>query len=213
VPYFSQTPYKLGPHEVKLQARPRLTPELRATLPAAWLFACQVAMATVMLKTAEGDKKRKREDYVDFAIAPFNLLRLAMMAFLAEHEATFDLLVQKRVANSRSMPVDDPTVSWPERLSPFERVATLTIPRQAFWPDTAYPPALKAATITMMELGENMSFNPWHALRDHKPLGEINQMRQRIYPAIAHLRRTLNQVDTSEPTAKEYDDLKNIVQL
>jgi Dyp-type peroxidase family len=213
VPYFSQTPYKLGGHDVKLQARPRLTPELRATLPAAWLFACKVALATVGLKMVEGDKKRKREEWFDVAVAPFNLLRLAMMAFLAEHEATFDLLVQKRVLGSRRTPVDDPTVSWPERLSPFERVATLTIPRQAFWPDTAYPPELKAATIRMMELGENMSFNPWHALRAHEPLGAINQMRRRIYPAIADLRRTLNQVETSEPTVQEYDDLKNIVQL
>jgi hypothetical protein len=71
---------------------------------------------------------------------------------------------------------------------------------------------LSRATIEMMELGENMSFNPWHALVEHEPLGAINQMRRRIYPAIATLRRQLNGVTPVEPDVAQYNRLKAIVQ-
>jgi hypothetical protein len=62
----------------------------------------------------------------------------------------------------------------------------------------------------MMELGENMSFNPWHAIEAHEPLGSINLMRRRIYPAIVSLRRGLNRVGTPDPAAA-YDRLKPII--
>jgi hypothetical protein len=91
-------------------------------------------------------------------------------------------------------------------------VATLTIPRQSFWPDAAHPPALKQATIEMMELGENMSFHPWHALAEHEPLGAINIMRRRIYPAIVQRRHGLNGVAPLEPDVTTYSRLKRIVQ-
>ena len=69
------------------------------------------------------------------------------------------------------------------------------------------------ATKKMMELGENMSFNPWHALPDHEPLGAINQMRRTVYPAIVTLRHELNGVkpDAVKP-ADDYEWLKQIVQ-
>jgi hypothetical protein len=36
----------------------------------------------------------------------------------------------------------------------------------------------------------NLSWNPWHALPDHQPLGGINRCRRQMYPASADLRHT-----------------------
>jgi len=56
-------------------------------------------------------------------------------------------------------------------------VATITIPRQNF--DTK-------PRDTACEL---LSYSPWHALPDHKPLGAVNRMRKVIYEAISAFRR------------------------
>src|SRR5262249_50199525 len=47
--YFSQTPYRLGHRIVKLQARPKLTRELRASLPAFWRFWLKAKAANALL--------------------------------------------------------------------------------------------------------------------------------------------------------------------
>ena len=36
---------------------------------------------------------------------------------------------------------------------------------------------------------EQLSFNPWHALADHRPLGDFNRARRSIYDAMAAFRR------------------------
>ena len=78
------------------------------------------------------------------------------------------------------MPIDDATVRWSERRSPFRRVAMLTIPRQVFWPAAGMPPAdLEGHQRHDGALGENMSFMPWHGLTAHEPLGDINDARRR----------------------------------
>jgi hypothetical protein len=212
VPYFSQTPYRLGDHVVKLQARPVLAGALEDSLPARWWFLGQALIANGKLALNPGRAQAPAaEEWCDRHLDSRYFLRHSMMAFLARHEASFDLLVQRR-KDSRRMPIDDATRRWPERISPFERVATIRIPRQRFWPDRGMPERVMRATIEMMELGENMSFNPWHALVEHEPLGAINQMRRRIYPGIATLRRQLNGVTPVEPDVAQYDRLKAIVQ-
>jgi hypothetical protein len=210
--FFSQTPYRLGPHVVKVQARPCITQALGDQLPAAWWFRCQAIVANAILMTHQSQtKKPAAEAWCERHIADRNLLRLAMMAFLAEHDASFDLLVQPRI-DVPEMPIHDATIRWPESLSAFEKVATITIPRQMFWPQPGLSEALAAATNEMMDLGENMSFNPWHALPEHEPLGAINLMRRRVYPAIVSLRNGLNRVGRTVPTVADYDRLKQIVQ-
>jgi hypothetical protein len=34
-----------------------------------------------------------------------------------------------------------------------------------------------------------MSFNPWHALPEHRPLGDMNRARREIYWAMSAFRR------------------------
>jgi hypothetical protein len=212
IPYFSQTPYQLGPHVVKLQAKPIVTAELSASLPAAWWFWIEALVANGILLWGERrHSKPAAEDFCDRYIEPRDLLRHAMMAFLSEHDASFEFLVQRQL-DPKTMPVDDPTIPWDQHASPFRRVALIKIPRQIFWPQPGLSEDIRRATTTMTELGENMSFNPWHALPEHTPLGEINLMRRDIYAAIAKLRHRLNSVRPIEPTAAQYDDLRRIVQ-
>jgi hypothetical protein len=212
IPYFSQTPYKLGPRVVKLHARPQLTAALADSLPpksfrrkvlkANWIFGLSLL--------PPGPQKTNAEIRC-LRLAPRDLLREAMMSFLAEHDASFELLVQTQ-DDPQTMPIEDPTVPWDQRRSPFRRVATVTIPRQVFWPAPNMPETMRAATTRMADLGENMSFHPWHALVDHEPLGAINRARRAVYTAISNLRRDGNGVIRETPTIATYDELRAVVQ-
>jgi hypothetical protein len=117
-------------------------------------------------------------------------LRLAMRSTLRSHEAVFEVLVQLRRDADR-MPVGDATVPWDETVSPYLKVALLRISPQEF--DT---PARR-------QFGENLSFDPWHALPAHEPLGSINRCRRRVYQVMAGNRRQMNGAALSEPTEAE----------
>ncbi len=74
------------------------------------------------------------------------------------------------------MPIEDASVIWDESLSPFRKVATISIPEQDF---TA------SANVEDCEL---MTFNPWQSLPAHQPLGGVNRVRKAIYSEIADFR-------------------------
>jgi prostaglandin-endoperoxide synthase 2 len=114
-------------------------------------------------------------------------MRENMVRRLRQGPAEFDFLVQLCTDPAR-MPVEDPTILWPEELSPFIPVARITIPAQNF--DT---PAQRA-------FGEALSFTPWHAGPAHRPLGGINRGRKIIYETISALRHDINHDKQAEPT-------------
>jgi hypothetical protein len=226
IPYYSQTPYRLGPENiVKLQVRPVMTPELKRSLPPRLSFAIKVRAASTILTLFEfpwlrpmlqavglPGSKEEAEDFCDRHLAPRDLLRRAMMSHLANHDAMFDVLVQPYV-NGNATPVNDATRRW-SFVSRFEHVATIRIPRQVFWPEPGMPADLVKATKTMVDLGENMSFNPWHGLKAHEPLGDINEARRIVYRGISTFRRDMNNVrpDIVKQQARLYDKLREVVQ-
>ena len=99
----------------------------------------------------------------------------------------FDLQVQL-CKDLEAMPVNDATVEWPEKLSPFVTVGRVHIPRQ----DISAP--------DNPDKSDALAFNQWRVTEDHRPLGEIMQVR-RIYSASAKVRRTLNHQPQTEPTS------------
>ena len=110
-----------------------------------------------------------------------DFLRLAMKQQLSSAPAEFVFGIQLQ-ANPRRMPVEDASVCWDERVSPFVPVATLRIPMQDFdMPERNMR-------------GENMRFSPWHCLSIHRPLGSINRARRVVYHSISELRRRVNGV-------------------
>jgi hypothetical protein len=101
-----------------------------------------------------------------------NYLREAMVEQLTKKEAVFDFYIIPRT-NAEKMPIEDPTVSWGDEKI---KVATIKIEPQIF--DT---PELQKEC-------EELSFSPWHALEEHRPLGGINRARKVVYPASLDLR-------------------------
>jgi len=114
-------------------------------------------------------------------------LREAMVDQLASRDAVFDFSVQFQV-DPYKMPIEDPGITWDESLSPFRKVARLTIPSQVF------------DTRERREFGDNLSFNPWRCLPEHRPLGGISRARRQVYQALSKFRHDSNQAVRDEPT-------------
>ena len=107
-------------------------------------------------------------------------LRQMLEETLRSQQLLFEFQVQLRTSEN-SMPVEDATIQWPESESPYRTVALLLIPRQEI--DT---PEQRAVS-------RQLSFNVWHAIADHRPLGGINRLRREVYPISAAWR--LQQAD------------------
>lgn len=112
-----------------------------------------------------------------------NYLRLNMAKTLSENEVGFDFFIQLQT-DADKMPIEDPTVPW---TSPFIKLAHLNIPVQTF------------NTPEQMEYGDNLSFNPWHSLPAHRPLGSFNRARKRVYEELSKFRHERNGLSVAEP--------------
>jgi hypothetical protein len=119
-----------------------------------------------------------------------NYLREAMVRTLRQGPWVLDFMVQVQTDPHR-MPIEDATVKWPEHLSPYRPVATLTLPKQRFDSDS------------QLAFADNLSFNPWHSLAAHRPLGNQNRARRRMYWELARLRQEMNLTPHIEPTGDE----------
>lgn len=117
-------------------------------------------------------------------------LRETMVTQLSQKDACFHFMVQEQT-DPRKMPVEDPAIEWDEKVSPFKVVATIRIPKQIF------------DTPAQNEFCENLTFNPWHSLPEHRPLGGINRVRKVAYDQIAKFRLKQNSIVRREPTGKE----------
>lgn len=115
-----------------------------------------------------------------------DFLRMAMRDTLEKEDACMEFLVQPRTSGSQD--VEDSKTEWLEAEAPFHKVATITIPHQVF------------DTEPQNQSCDNLAFNPWHALPEHRPLGAVNRMRMAIYPEISTLRRSIN-ASSSDKTA------------
>jgi hypothetical protein len=98
-----------------------------------------------------------------------------LRARLSREDVALDFCVQFQ-ADPRSMPIEDASVEWSERDSPYVRVAEVRIPRQSI-----DAPGRE-------QICERTSFNPWHALTVHRPLGAMNRVRRAIYESMQHFR-------------------------
>jgi len=100
----------------------------------------------------------------------------ALARDLREQEAVFDFKVQLQV-DPVAMPVEDVSIEWyednrqPIHSTPIT-VATVRIKPQEV--DGAGEFAKQC---------EAMSFNPWHALAEHRPMGGMNRLRRIVYQA------------------------------
>jgi hypothetical protein len=124
---------------------------------------------------------------------PDDYLRDAMVASLSEGDVEFDLRVQLQT-DPHLMPIENNAVLWPESLSPRISVATLRLPRQKF-----NSPA-------QMAFARRLSYNPWHSVPEHRPLGNQGRARRLMYLRLSTLRHTMNDIPHYEPTGDEVFD-------
>jgi hypothetical protein len=117
---------------------------------------------------------------------PDDYLQQALIRTLAVQDVTYDFQIQLQTDPHR-MPVENATVIWPERLSPFRSAATLRVAQQRVDPGEQF------------RLADRLAYNPWHALAEHRPLGNQNRARRTIYPQAAHLRQSGNGTRPHEP--------------
>jgi hypothetical protein len=121
---------------------------------------------------------------------PDDYLRDAMVQSLREGDVELDFRVQLQT-DPHLMPIEDASVLWPERLSPRVSVATLRLPRQTF------------NSHAQTAFSRRLSYNPWHAIPDHRPLGNQSRARRRMYLELSTLRHSMNAVPHYEPTGDE----------
>jgi hypothetical protein len=121
---------------------------------------------------------------------PDDYLRDAMVATLNKQDVEFDIRLQLQT-DPYLMPLENNAVLWPEKLSPRRSVATLRIPKQTF-----NSPA-------QLEFARRLSYNPWHSIPAHRPLGNQSRARRRMYDTLSKLRHSMNDVPLYEPTGDE----------
>jgi hypothetical protein len=118
-----------------------------------------------------------------------NCLREALVEQLTVRKigASFDLFVNPQT-DAEKMPIEDPTVEW---TSAPVRVATISIGPQ------------KCDVPEQMAFFDNLSWTPWNALPEHRPLGGINRARKLVYEDSAALRHKTTGMAPVIPTGRE----------
>jgi hypothetical protein len=119
-----------------------------------------------------------------------NYLREAMVATLARRDVEFDICLQVQT-DPFLMPIENAAIMWPTKLSPRVPAAVVRIPRQTF--DSPEQIAFARA----------LTYNPWHCIAEHRPLGNVSRARNRMYWELAQLRLKMNNVQHYEPTGDE----------
>jgi hypothetical protein len=123
-------------------------------------------------------------------LSPGFSLQHEMDKVLRARAVSFDFCIQ-RYRDSELTPIEDCKTEWRERNSPPVRVARIVVPSHS------------ATSAARRDFGENLSFNPWHGLQAHRPLGAVNRVRRKVYLEISNHRHALNKVAPREPSPRD----------
>ena len=121
---------------------------------------------------------------------PDDYLRQALASTLAGNDVDLEMRVQLQT-DSHLMPLENAGVLWPEKLSPRIPVATLHLPRQS------------SSYAAQLEFARRLTYNPWHSMPEHRPLGNQSRARHEMYKALSVFRQAHNNVEHYEPTGDE----------
>lgn len=91
------------------------------------------------------------------------------------------------------MSIEDTTITWKERESPFITVGRLIVKHQIIDFEKQF------------DFCENLRFSPWNGLAVHRPVGCINRLRGVVYPVVAAYRYQKRGLayQAQEPTGDE----------
>lgn len=116
-----------------------------------------------------------------------SVLRNLIVEFFREQSAEYELRAQL-CTNLETMPIEDASIRWSEQESPYQAIAKIIIPIQE-----AYSPARQ------VYVDEVLSFNIWHSIAEHQPLGSVQRVRKEVYEASSRYRHKMNQQPKVEP--------------
>jgi hypothetical protein len=150
-------------------------------------------IAKVSVEPASENLKQLRGKHVEHLGKRHSGLRDEAVKFFETETGEWDFCVQL-CTDLEKMPVEDASVKWPEDLSPYVPVARIIA-----GPQNAYTAARR------VYVDEKLSFNPWHCLAAHRPLGNIMRSRLVAYKASSNFRHSANGREMIEP--KSIDEL------
>ena len=107
-------------------------------------------------------------------------LREDMAEVLIEQDSVWELRAQL-CTDLDKMPIEDSSVVWDEKQSPYVTVARITVPAQVGW---------ERGLSEQQE--QAVSFSPWHGLTAHQPIGGVNRARKPTYEMSTQFRGTHN---------------------
>jgi Catalase len=116
-----------------------------------------------------------------------NGLREAVVEFFKKNGGVWEVQAQL-CTDLELMPIENAAVVWPEKTSPYRRIARIRVKPQVAWSE-----ARSSA------VDDGMSFSPWHGLAAHRPLGGIMRARKAVYEMAKKFRAEKNGREIEEP--------------
>jgi len=120
-------------------------------------------------------------------------LRDNLAASLREGEAVFEMRLRLQ-RDPFLQPVEQGAVLWDPKDTPYIPVARITIPAQEF------------RSPRQFAFARQLTWNPWHCVPEHRPLGNQNRARRRLYFEMSRYRQGKNGESHVEPTGAERFD-------
>jgi catalase len=99
---------------------------------------------------------------------------------LSKDAACFDFYVQIN-KDPKKNNIENAMKKWDKKKSPYYRVGRLTVDKQSGF-----------RTASRMKACENMTFNPWRAHPENRPMGGVNRVRLEVYLKQSELRHNHN---------------------
>jgi len=127
-----------------------------------------------------------------------NFLMDNLKANLASSATACYTLMVQFFDTDQTTPIEDSTVQWN---TPWYTIATLEI--ESYASRYAFQPR---------QLGfcDFMSFNPWHTIPEHQPLGSLNRIRKAVYTGDATHRHSLQRQSDQEVTVTDWRNFPNL---
>lgn len=114
--------------------------------------------------------------------APDNFLKNRLAHYLDKKGTCFDFYIQPNNDKRRNK-IENAQIKWKTKKSPFIKVGRLELPKQS-----------KKETVSRDQVCQDMSFNPWRAPIENRPMGGVNRIRLEVYVKQAKMRQNHNDV-------------------
>ncbi len=166
-------------------AKETLTPPPPSLLQAQYFSITAYKLGPANIKFSAKPCKSENIQATGASATDPDFLKDELKSELTRGEACFDFMVQYQKPD-KGMSIEDPTIEWKQADSPFIPIARVTIPAQEF------------DSPEQNKFCENLAFAPWHALPEHRPIGQFNRLRRQVYPASSNYRHEHNKTRVPE---------------